>query len=439
MQNRSTTKTPSLSPLKKVLVIGNGGRENSLAWALGKSKTIEKIFVAPGNGGTENHPKCHCIEVSANQRELLFSLCFKESINLVVIGPEAPLAEGLANYLRDKGITVFGPCSKGAKLEASKKWAKQLMKEAFVPTAKYWAVNNKDEAYKILRTIKEPLVVKADGLAAGKGVVVPDNLDETKKAIQNSFEGKFGSAGSEIVLEEKMQGPEVSIFALCDGKDFVLLPPAQDHKRLGEGDKGPNTGGMGAYAPAGLLAENDLHEISNSIIRPTLEELKKRGIDYRGVIYAGLMLTMKGPKVIEFNCRFGDPECQALMPLMGQEFGDVLYACALGNLAKSPTLTFSNKYSACVIAAAKGYPENPRGGDPIEIKMKKDSSLEIFHSGTRYNEKKQLVSSGGRVLSIVGYSENFDKAFKKVYESLNKIYFPGMIYRKDIGHQVRNN
>ena len=234
-----------------------------------------------------------------------------------------------------------------------------------------------------------------------------------------------------------INGPEVSVFALCDGKRMIVLPPAQDHKRLKEGDKGPNTGGMGAYAPAPLLTQEGLDEIRNLVLEPTLKTLRKRGIDYRGVIYAGLMLTPKGPKVIEFNCRFGDPECQTLMPLMGAELADVLHACALGSLEKAPNLWISNLCSACVVAAASGYPEAAISGDLINIEIQSKKSLQIFHAGTRLTEGKKVYTSGGRVLSVVAQGESFDIAFKNAYEGLSKIHFNGITYRKDIGHQVR--
>jgi len=439
VESKELLNIKQLPALKKILVIGNGGRENSLAWALEKCSETEEVFVAPGNGGTENHKGCKRLNIHPDQTFDLIESCKSKQIDLVVIGPEGPLASGLADSLRDKGIIVFGPCANGAKLEASKKWAKELMHGAMVPTAKYWAVNNKDDALAILKKVNTPLVVKADGLASGKGVVVPKTLEETIEAINNSFDGKFGSAGYEIVLEEKINGPEVSVFAICDGNQFILLPPAQDHKRLLEGDLGPNTGGMGAYAPAKLLGEEDLENIGKLIIKPTLIELNKRGIDYRGVIYAGLMLTKTGPKVIEFNCRFGDPECQALMPLMGEEFGKTLQACASGDLSKSSDLKIVNSYSACIVAASKGYPEKPELGYEINIDLKKDPTLQIFQAGTELNSNNKLVTSGGRVLSVVGYDDNFDKAFEKAYKAIKQIHFTGIKYRKDIGSQVRQS
>ena len=431
-------KLQSSSELKKILIVGNGGRENSLAWALSKNKSIERIYVWPGNGGTSNFDKCICLKTESKDEKTIIFECQKLKINLVIIGPEVPLSEGLASKMREAGLTVFGPCKEGAQLEASKDWAKALMIENNIPTAKYWSAESQEEALDILQRFNQPLVVKADGLAAGKGVTVCETIEQSKDAIKDIFSGKFGSAGKKIILEEKIEGPEVSIFALCDGEKLIILPPAQDHKRLLEGDKGPNTGGMGAYAPARLINQKDLDALTELILIPTLEGLKKKKIKYQGVIYAGLMLTSSGPKVIEFNCRFGDPECQALMPLMGEEFAHVLFACARGELDNAPTLTFNTKLSACIVATSKGYPESPRKGDKIKINTDSNSSLQIFHSGTAVDKFDNIITSGGRVLSVVAQGKSFNEAFDLAYSSLKKINFDGMFYRKDIGYQVRN-
>ena len=426
-----------LPPLKKILVIGNGGRENSLAWALAKNPEITNVFVSPGNGGTENQKGCHRLEGAHSNFKEIALKAKSLGVGLVIVGPEAPLAEGISDELRSYGLNVFGPCQEGSKLEASKNWAKLLMQEAGIPTARYWTANNEHEALSILKQVNKPLVVKADGLAAGKGVSVNDSLVSTENSIKAAFSGKFGSATNTLLLEEILEGPEVSVFALCDGTDFAILPTAQDHKRLLEGDKGPNTGGMGAYAPARLLDKKGLQVVIDEIIKPTIKGLKDRGISYRGVIYAGLMLTKDGPKVIEFNCRFGDPECQTLMPLLGPELAQVLQACSLGRLDLAPELTIKKGCSACVVAAAAGYPEAPRKGDLLDIKPQINDSVQIFHAGTRLNEDNKLVTSGGRVLSIVGEGDSFEEAFYNVYETINKISLKGIIYRKDIGHQVR--
>ena len=431
-------KSEELSELKKILIVGNGGRENSIAWALSKNQSIEQIYVCPGNGGTGNFDRCICLKIKSEDEKTIINECHRLQINLVIIGPEVPLAEGLADKMREAGLIVFGPGKEGAQLEASKDWAKALMIENNIPTAKYWTAGSKEEALEILQKSNQPLVIKADGLAAGKGVTVCETIEQSREAIKEVFSGKFGSAGNKIILEEKIEGPEVSIFALCDGEKLIILPPAQDHKRLLDGDNGPNTGGMGAYAPALLLNEKDLNELKELILIPTLKGLKKKKIKYVGVIYAGLMLTSSGPKVIEFNCRFGDPECQALMPLMGKEFASVLFACAKGESENAPKLTFNTKRSACIVAASKGYPESPQTGDKININIDSNSSLQVFHAGTTVDKSDNIITSGGRVLSVVAQGESFDEAFYLAYSNLKKIKFDGIQYRSDIGYQVRN-
>jgi phosphoribosylamine--glycine ligase len=287
------------------------------------------------------------------------------------------------------------------------------------------------------------LVVKADGLAAGKGVTVATSLGETRAALDEVFSGRFGAAGARVVLEEILEGPEVSVFALCDGQRLVLLPPAQDHKRIGEGDTGPNTGGMGAYAPAPLLDAAGLEQVRQLVLEPTVAALRQRNIDYRGVIYAGLMLTADGPKVIEFNCRFGDPECETLMPLMGPELATVLLACATGRLDQAPPLTIESGCSACVIAAAEGYPGTVRQGDPIRIDLAAadragQGAMQLFHAGTRLAADGRCVTAGGRVLAVVAQAGDFDQAFARAYAGLAQVQYAGLTYRRDIGHQVRS-
>ena len=436
----SPTRPSNLPKLQRVLVVGGGGREHALAWALQRCPEIEAVWISPGNGGT-NSPGAgiSAIAIAETDSAALIAHCQAESIDLVVIGPEAPLAAGVADDLRESGLAVFGPSAIGAQLEASKAWSKQLMRDANIPTAGHWSVSNEADALKVLNTVDRPLVVKADGLAAGKGVTVADTVEQAAAAIQDAFGGRFGSAGSQLVLEERLDGPEVSVFALCDGERMVVLPPAQDHKRLEDGDRGPNTGGMGAYAPAPLLNEEGLDTVRRTVLEPTLQALKERGIDYRGVIYAGLMLTATGPQVIEFNCRFGDPECQTLMPLLGPELARVLQACAIGRLDLAPALTIKPQCSACVVAAASGYPESPRKGDPITIDLPVSQTRQLFHAGTRREESGVLVSSGGRVLAVIAQAEDFDAAFSAAYSDLEHVSFEGITYRRDIGHQVRSS
>ena len=427
-----------LSP-ERVLVVGGGGRENALAWALARSHGVAAVWVAPGNGGTADIAGCQQLAIAESDAAGLLAACRTHAIDLVVIGPEAPLAAGLGDQLRAAGVAVFGPGADGAQLEASKQWAKALMVEAAIPTAGYWPAEDRDQALAILEAQGRPLVVKADGLAAGKGVTVAENLAEARAAIEEIFAGRFGGAGASLVLEERTEGPEVSVFALCDGERIVLLPPAQDHKRIGEGDTGPNTGGMGAYAPAPLLDGAALESVRQQVLEPTLTALRARGIDYRGVIYAGLMLTPTGISVIEFNCRFGDPECETLMPLLGPELAQVLLACALGRLDLAPALTIAPLCSACVIAAAGGYPGEVRRGDRIESSLESSASLQLFHAGSQRLADGSTVTSGGRVLAVVAQGDDFDAAFAAAYAGLAQVHFEGITYRRDIGHQVRRS
>ena len=296
-----TPSSESFIRLENILIIGNGGRENSLAWAIQKNELVKKVYLIPGNGGSERINKCERIKIDINNRNELVKKLDSFNIDLVVIGPEIPLANGLSDFLREKNFKVFGPGKDGARLEYSKSWAKEFMQDANIPTAKFWKVNSLEEATKVINSLSIPPVVKADGLASGKGVFIPDSKNECLTAAESIFNGKFGNSGNVVVLEEKIEGPEVSVFALCDGERYILLPTAQDHKRLDEKDKGPNTGGMGAYSPAPLLTEDYLDRIIKEIIEPTIDELNKRNIDYRGVIYFGLMITKSGPKVIEYN------------------------------------------------------------------------------------------------------------------------------------------
>ncbi|MBO8217797.1 phosphoribosylamine--glycine ligase [Prochlorococcus marinus] len=433
----NSKSSTSISRLKNILIIGSGGRENSLAWIIQKNEEIKKIYLIPGNAGSERINKCERINIDINNKnELIKKLNFLK-IDLTIIGPEIPLARGLADFLREKNFKVFGPNKDGAKLEYSKSWAKEFMEEANIPTAKFWKVNSIEEAKIIINSSSIPLVVKADGLASGKGVFIPNSKEECFRAAESIFNGKFGKSGNVVVLEEKIKGPEVSVFALCDGKKYVLLPTAQDHKRLNEQDKGPNTGGMGAYSPAPLLTEDYLDKIIKEIIEPTISELKKKNIDYRGVIYFGLMITKSGPKVIEYNCRFGDPECQTIMPLMDHNFVNLLEKCAMGNLSGNEKINTFDKVSGCVIATSKGYPHEYKTGFPIVIGKIDSSDFQIFDSGTSLSNNGELLTDGGRVLSIVCQDKDFDMVFEKAYKNLKEINFDGIYFRKDIGHQVR--
>jgi len=435
----NSTSSKDINRLENILVIGNGGRENALAWAIQKNELVKKVYLSPGNAGTERINKCERIKIDIkNKNGLVEKLNFLK-IYLVVIGPEIPLADGLADFLRKKNFKVFGPGKDGAKLEYSKSWAKEFMQDANIPTSNFWKVNSLEEAKEIIYKESMPLVVKADGLASGKGVFIPNTKDECFRAAESIFNGRFGNAGNVVILEEKIEGPEVSIFALCDGKKYILLPSAQDHKRIYEKDKGPNTGGMGAYSPAPLLTEDYLDKVIREIIEPTINELNKKNIDYKGVIYFGLMITNSGPKVIEYNCRFGDPECQTIMPLMDQNFVFLLEKCSMGNLIGDEKIDNPDKVSGCVIATSKGYPHEYKTGFPIRIGRIDPSDYQIFDSGTSLGKNGELLTDGGRVLSIVCQDKNFDLVFEKAYKNLKEIHFDGIYFRSDIGHQVRKN
>ena len=434
----NSRKEINFEKLENIAIIGNGGRENALAWAIQKSDYVKNIFIIPGNGGSSNFKKCKGLDLDYSDTSKLIDKLIELNIKFIVIGPEIPLANGLADVLRKKDFYVFGPGSDGAKLESSKSWAKNFMKDGNIPTADFWKVSSIEDAIPIINS-NNSLVVKADGLASGKGVFIPENRKETLEITELILNGKFGNAGNIVVLEERLKGPEVSVFALCDGKNYVVLPTAQDHKRLEEGDKGLNTGGMGAYSPTPLISQNDLKEISEKIIDPTIKGLIRKKIDYRGVLYFGLMITESGAKVIEYNCRFGDPECQTIMPLMDKNFVNLLYECAIGNLHKNKQIIVNDMVSGCVIASSNGYPQDYEVGYKIQLENSKDKNLQVFHSGTIINESQELLTNGGRVLSIVCQNKDFDTAFDKAYEYLNKVKFKGISYRKDIGHQVREN
>jgi len=425
--------------LENIVIIGNGGRENSLAWAIQKNKQIKKIYLIPGNGGSREIKKCQNLNLDYENKNLLLDTITSLEIDLIIIGPEIPLAKGLGDFLRSKNFHVFGPNSDGAKLESSKSWAKGFMRQAKIPTAKYWKISSVEESEKIISTAKFPLVVKADGLASGKGVFIPETKEDTLRITKEIINGKFGESGKIVLLEEKIEGPEISIFALCDGRRYVLLPSAQDHKRIEENDKGLNTGGMGAYSPTPILTKSELSIICKEIIEPTIDELIKRNIEYRGVLYFGLMITKSGPKVIEYNCRFGDPECQTIMPLMDINFVNILYKCAKGNLNGDEEVLSTTKVSGCVIASSKGYPGDYDVGFPINFKYDERDDIQIFHSGTSINKEGKIVTDGGRVLSVVCQGKDFDNAFNMAYKVLKDISFNGIYYRRDIGHQVRKN
>ncbi|HIK36815.1 MAG: phosphoribosylamine--glycine ligase [Geminocystis sp.] len=417
----------------KVLVVGNGGREHALAWKLLQSPTVEKIFCAPGNGGTALLENCENVPIAVNDFASILQLVREKGIELVVVGPELPLSLGIADYLQPHGIRVFGPSRQGAMIEASKSWAKELIKEAGIPTASSAVFSDRESAKAYIRQQGAPIVVKADGLAAGKGVIVAKTETEALGAVDYLFDQQF----SKLVIEEFLTGQEVSVLAVTDGNTIRPLIPSQDHKQIGEGDTGANTGGMGAYAPTPILNENLSKRVYEEILQPALTQLQKYNIDYVGVIYAGLMITPEGnPKVLEFNCRFGDPETQAVLSLLKTPLADVLLACTEKRLAGLPPLQWDDGFAVCVVLAAGGYPGSYRKGDVITgIDLAEKEGVVVFHAGTKL-VNGQLLTDGGRVLGVTGKGNTLQEAIDLTYRAVAKIHFPDMYYRRDIGHRV---
>jgi phosphoribosylamine--glycine ligase len=418
----------------KVLVIGSGGREHALAWKLLQSPKVTQVICIPGNGGIASMEGCQTISMRISDFEGIARLALVQGIALVVIGPELPLATGLVDYLRRQNIPVFGPTQVGAKLEASKAWAKDLMVEAGIATARAEVFDEVEAALAYVQRQGAPIVVKADGLAAGKGVTVAMTLSEATDAIAALWEEGF----HKIVIEEYLTGQEVSIIALTDGISLLPLMPAQDHKQIGEGDTGANTGGMGSYAPTPLVSDSLLQQIEREILQPVLATLQKRGIDYRGVIYAGLMISPEGmPKVLEFNCRFGDPETQAILPLLKTPLEQLLLACVEQRLAELPPPEWHPGSAVCVVAASEGYPGAYKRGYAIAgLEQAEELGAIVFHAGTK-KQQQQIVTDGGRVLGVTAVGETVTDALAIAYQAMDCIQFEGIYYRKDIGHRIQ--
>jgi phosphoribosylamine--glycine ligase len=418
-----------------ILLIGSGGREHALAFKIAQSPLLKKLYIAPGNGGMGDLGELIDLDVSHHEGVAIFCRTF--AIDLVVIGPEAPLVEGLADHLRAHAIAVFGPSQKAAQLEGSKAFTKALCDRASIPTARYACFDTLAEAREYLHTHGVPIVIKADGLAAGKGVTVCPDLAMAEAALADIFDGKFGSAGSQVVMEEMMEGEEVSFFALCDGETVIPFGSAQDHKRAFEGDKGPNTGGMGAYSPAPVMDEAMEKKVMDTIILPTVNTLKQEGIPFQGVLYAGLMMTAEGPKLVEYNVRFGDPECQVLMLRLKSDLLPILEACATGTLDKVACEWHLSK-AMTVVLASKGYPGSYTKHLPLpDLRpwVHTHNDLTVFHAGTTWHEG-QLVTSGGRVLNVCATADSFARAKTMINEGLSRLDWKGLFYRKDIGFRV---
>ena len=421
----------------KVLVVGNGGREHALVWKLLQSKQIEQVVCVPGNGGTATMENCQNLPLPVDDFEGISKFAQNNGVNLVVVGPEVPLAKGITDYLQDKGLMVFGPTKAGAQIEASKAWAKALMQSAGIPTARSAVFTEAKAAKSYVKAQGAPIVVKADGLAAGKGVTVAETVDQAQAAIDAIFQGQFGSAGKFVIIEEYLTGQEVSVLALSDGLTIRSLLPAQDHKRIGEGDTGENTGGMGAYAPAPIATPALMERIQKEVLEKAIAALKAKGIDYRGVLYAGLMITPSGFKVLEFNCRFGDPETQVILPLLATPLFELMLACVQQRLGEMPPIAWNPGVAATVVAAAGGYPGEYEQGKVITgIEQAESLGATVFHAGTKLNQQ-QLVTNGGRVLNVTGIGSNFDQAIASAYASIKCIHFEGMYYRRDIGHRLK--
>lgn len=417
----------------KVLLVGGGGREHALAWAMSKSPKLTKLYAAPGNAGIAD--VAECIDVSAEDVPAICAAVTDLGIEFVVVGPEAPLVDGLADKIRAMDIPVFGPSAAAAELEGSKGMMKDLMAKYDIPTADYQRFDEPDAAKEYIRVKNHPVVVKADGLAAGKGVVLSHTLNEAYAAVDHiMIEEAFGHAGAEIVIEEFMVGEEASFFALCDGTRAIPMAGAQDHKQVHDGDHGLNTGGMGAYTPAPVLDDAMQQRIMDEIINPTVEAMAKEGAPYSGVLFAGLMITDEGPNVIEFNVRFGDPECQPIMSRLKSDALEMLHAAATGNLDKIK-LKWDKRAALTVVMAAEGYPGSYRKG--TAIKGIEDANaiddVTVFHAGTARSDDDQLIANGGRVLGVTALGDTVADAQKRAYEAVDVIDWPEGFCRRDIG------
>jgi phosphoribosylamine--glycine ligase len=418
----------------KILVVGGGGREHALAWKIAQSSLVDTLFAAPGNPGIARHARC--VDISVDAQRQLVDFARRERVDLVVIGPEAPLVAGLADRFAEAGLAVFGPSERAAAIEGSKTFSKDLMRRHGIPTARFATFDEAGLARRFCRELGAPLVVKADGLAAGKGAIVCETLEEADAAIAACMERRaFGAAGARVVVEEFMVGQEVSFFVLSNGSDVTALGTAEDHKTIFDGDRGPNTGGMGCYSPVAVFDEALEKRVMETIVRPTLAALAGEGAPYRGVLYTGLMLTAEGPKVVEFNCRFGDPECQALMVRAPGDLVSLLLAASRGD-AWPPSRAWPTAASVCVNVASGGYPGTYQTGLPIRGIEAAEArpGVQVFHAGTA-TKGGQLVTAGGRVLGVTAVAENMEAAIAAAYAAVREISFDGMHYRTDIGRR----
>ena len=413
-----------------VLLIGSGGREHALAWKIAASPMLTKLYAAPGNPGIA--ADAECVPLDAGDHAAVVAFCREHDIGLVVVGPEGPLVAGLADAVRAAGIDVFGPSAEAARLEGSKAYTKDLCARQNIPTGAYETFNNAPKAKAYIRRVGAPIVIKADGLAAGKGVTVAMTEDEALAAIDDCFEGAFGEAGASVVVEEFLEGEEASFFCLCDGRTAVPFGTAQDHKRVGDGDTGPNTGGMGAYSPAPVMTPDLVERTMREIIEPTMRGMADAGAPFSGVLYAGLMITSEGPKLIEYNVRFGDPECQVLMMRLKDDVLVLLQAAARGQL-EHVSVRWHDEAALTVVMAAEGYPGTPRKGTLIKgVDAVRGEHVEVFHAGTATGEAG-LVANGGRVLNVTALGASVAEAQSRAYAAVDRIEWPEGFCRRDIG------
>jgi phosphoribosylamine---glycine ligase len=411
-----------------ILLIGSGGREHALAWKLAQSPLCDTLYAAPGNPGIGE--EAELVDLNPSDHAAVITFCAGHGIGLVVVGPEAPLVDGLGDSLREAGVPVFGPSKAAAQLEGSKSFTKEICSAANIPTAGYEHYASKADAIAGLDDFQPPYVIKADGLAAGKGVIIAETRAAALEALEDMFGGGFGDAGASVVLEEFMTGEEASFFALTDGRHIVAFGSAQDHKRVGDGDTGPNTGGMGAYSPATVLTPSLEAQVMAEIISPTVEMMAMKGMPYSGVLFAGLMLTADGPKLIEYNCRFGDPECQVLMTRFEGDLAALMLAVARGDLDRAEAPRFSGDTALTVVMAANGYPGTPEKGGLINLDQV--TSAKVFHAGTA-SKNDQLIATGGRVLAVTARGPNATAAQAGAYAAVDQIDFPTGFCRRDIG------
>ncbi len=414
-----------------ILILGSGGREHSLAWAVMQNPKCDRLIVAPGNAGIAQIAECAALDIEDGGAVVNFAE--ENAIDFVIVGPEAPLAAGVADRLREAGVLVFGPSAEAARLEASKSFTKEICDASGAPTAAYARFTEAGPAKEYIRAQGVPIVVKADGLAAGKGVIVAMDEQTALDAIDDMFGGAFGGAGAEVVIEEFMEGEEASLFVLCDGEDILSIGTAQDHKRVGEGDTGLNTGGMGAYSPAPVLSAEIEALAMDQIVRPTVAEMKRRGTPFQGVLYAGLMIMDGQPRLVEYNVRFGDPECQVLMMRLGAQAMDLMHAAAEGRLAET-RVNWADDHAITVVMAAKGYPGSYEKGTVINGlgDLAEDSSNMVFHAGTKAAEGK-VQASGGRVLNVTARGETLKDARDRAYDMVEGVDWPEGFFRRDIG------